>query len=106
MGAIVDFVCFVVSALLTAAMWAVILYVLSTWLLQFNVINMRNRVVYSIVHALDAVSRPLLRPIRRMVPPIGGMLDLSPFLLLVLIVGFLDYLLPAFQGWLHSLIGA
>jgi len=55
--------------------------VVVSWLIAFDVINVRNNVVKSVLHALSAVTDPVLAPIRRYVPPVGG-LDLS-FLVLV-----------------------
>jgi YggT family protein len=105
MGALIDFSCFIVWSLLTAAFWLIVAYVVSTWLVQFNVINMRNRVAYQIVGFLDAVSRALLRPLRRVVPAIGGVLDLSPFLFCLIVTGITSILLPAFHDWAHRMIG-
>ena len=93
MGAIIDFAFFILEAILTLTIWIVIAWVIATWLVLFNVINMRNQIVYSIVHFLERFSMTLLRPIQRVIPPLGG-LDLSPFLLLLVIQGAMIYLLP------------
>jgi YggT family protein len=53
-----------------------------SWLVAFNVINVRNRFVYQVVQFLDRVTDPLLRPIRRIVPPFGG-IDITPVILLL-----------------------
>jgi YggT family protein len=55
-----------------------------SWLIAFSVVNFKNNVVRSVVHALDALTEPVLRPIRRFVPPIGG-LDMS-FLVLCIAI--------------------
>jgi YggT family protein len=106
MGAIIDFSFFLVVAILTAIVWVIFAYVIATWLVAFNVINMRNRIVYAIVHFLETVARPILRPVQRLIPPIGGTIDLSPLILLVVIQGALIYLLPPLQTWLHGLVGS
>ena len=103
MGAIIDFCFFVLEVSLNAIIWIVIAWVIATWLILFNVINMRNRIGYSIVHFLERFSLTLLRPIQRIIPPLGG-LDLSPFILLVIIQGTLTILLPALHGWLDGLV--
>jgi YggT family protein len=64
--------------------WVVILAVIITWLIQFNVINTHNRFVYAISDFLYRVTEPALRPIRRLVPFVGGV-DLSPIVLLLAI---------------------
>lgn len=53
-------------------------------LVAFNVVSMNNRLVASLMQALDAILTPILRPVRRIMPPTGG-IDFSPIVLLVLI---------------------
>ena len=53
-------------------------------LVAFNVVSMNNRFVASLMQALDAILTPILRPVRRIMPPTGG-IDFSPIVLLVLI---------------------
>jgi YggT family protein len=53
-------------------------------LVVFNVVSMNNRFVASLMQALDAILTPILRPVRRIMPPTGG-IDFSPIVLLVLI---------------------
>ncbi len=55
-----------------------------SWLTAFNVVNMRNRVVYTIASFLFRVTEPALRPIRRIIPNLGG-IDLSPVILILLL---------------------
>ena len=64
-----------------------------SWLIAFDLVGRGNRFVGTIYEATNRLSRPLLAPIRSVVPPVGG-LDLSP---MVLILGllFLQRLLPA-----------
>jgi YggT family protein len=53
-----------------------------SWLIAFNVVNIRNDFVRSIWNMLDALTTPLLRPIRRVLPSMGG-IDISPVILLL-----------------------
>ena len=53
-------------------------------LVAFNVVSTNNRLVASLMQALDAILTPILRPVRRIMPPTGG-IDFSPIVLLVLI---------------------
>jgi YggT family protein len=64
--------------------YVIIIVAIMSWLIAFNVINIYNNVVRSIWDALNAITEPVLRPIRNMLPSIGG-LDLSPLILLLLI---------------------
>jgi YggT family protein len=62
--------------------WVVIVAVIASWLVVFNVVNARNEIVRGILRALDALTEPVFRQIRRVVPPIGG-IDLSPLIVLI-----------------------
>jgi YggT family protein len=64
--------------------WILFLAVIASWLINFNVINTSNRVVYMIVDVLYKLTEPALRPIRRLLPNMGG-LDLSPVVLILLL---------------------
>ena len=65
--------------------WIIIITAILSWLVAFNVINMRNDFVRSIWLGLNAVTEPLLRPIRRVLPDLGG-IDISPVILILIIV--------------------
>jgi len=71
--------------------------VILSWLVAFNVINTRNQFVAAVSEFLYKITEPALRPIRRILPDLGG-LDISPiilFLLLLLIEMYLEgYVLP------------
>ncbi|WP_068310603.1 YggT family protein [Polycladidibacter hongkongensis] len=62
--------------------WVIIASAIFSWLYAFNVVNPGNQVVATIGRALYSLTEPLLRPIRRYMPNIGG-LDLSPIVLLL-----------------------
>ncbi len=64
--------------------WALIIAVLLTWLVQFNVVNTRNRIVYLIGDFLARITEPALMPIRRILPDLGG-IDVSPIVLILLL---------------------
>ncbi|MEE1610725.1 YggT family protein [Microvirga sp. CF3016] len=68
-----------------------------SWLVAFNVVNTRNDFVRSIWNFLDAVTEPVLRPIRSILPNLGGV-DISPIILILLIIFIqnliVDYLMP------------
>ena len=69
----------------------VIVQVVLSWLVAFNVVNTRNRFVYLVGDLLYRLTEPVLRPIRRFLPNIGGM-DISP-VVLILVLYFLRVLL-------------
>ena len=64
--------------------YVVIAAAILSWLVAFNVVNIRNDVVRSIWNMLDALTTPVLRPIRNFLPNMGG-IDISPIILLLLI---------------------
>jgi YggT family protein len=73
--------------------WVIIIMAVMSWLLAFDVINMRNDFVRSIWNGVNALTEPALRPIRRFLPPVGGM-DISPIVLL-LVLSFIQMELGA-----------
>jgi YggT family protein len=101
---VIEFVFLVIRLLLQAIMWIVIANAIMSWLIAFDVINMRNATARQVVRFLDTVTRPLLRPLRRFIPPLGG-IDVTPVILIILIQAALITLLPALEGWLVSLVG-
>jgi YggT family protein len=80
--------------------WIVIAAVLVSWLAAFNVINERNNFVRTLLRILYNLTEPVFRPIRRILPAMGG-LDLSPIIVL-LGIWFLQYTISyfAYQGYL------
>ena len=74
----------VIDPLLFFLMVAVFLSIILSWLINFNVINGHNQFVATVWRMANALTEPFLRPIRRFLPPLGG-LDLSPLVLLLLI---------------------
>jgi YggT family protein len=83
----------IVELLLRILMYIIILQAILSWLVAFNVINTYNSGVRSFLHALDRITEPLYRPIRRILPDFGG-LDFSPMVVLLLIIVLKDYLIP------------
>ena len=104
MIAILNFIFLIIDFVLSAIVWIVIANAVISWLIAFDVINLRNRTAYSVVRFLDAVTRPLLAPFRRFIPPIAG-LDITPIVLIVLIGAAQQTLLPALFSWIVRLVG-
>jgi YggT family protein len=74
----------VIIIVLDAYWWVVILAVVMSWLIAFNVVNTRNQIVGMIADFLYRITEPVFRPIRNMLPAMGG-IDFSPFIVLLLI---------------------
>lgn len=78
--------------------YLVIAMAIVSWLVAFDVINFRNDLVRSVWRFLEAVTEPALRPIRNLLPNLGGV-DVSPVILLLLILLaqkiIVEYIYPA-----------
>ena len=77
--------------LLNLYFWVILITVIMSWLIGFNVINGANPYVRQINYALHRLTEPLLGPIRRILPDLGG-IDISPIFLL-LALQFLQYVI-------------
>jgi YggT family protein len=64
--------------------WVVIAAVVASWLIAFNVINLHNNIVRSLVRLLDTLTEPVFRQIRRIIPAFSG-IDISPLIVLIAI---------------------
>lgn len=75
--------------------WVVIASAILSWLVAFNVVNTNNRVVLVIGDTLYRLTEPALRPIRSILPNLGG-IDISPVILILLLLFIRDVVL---LGW-------
>jgi YggT family protein len=74
----------ILNLLLTVVTWIIIGQVILSWLLAFNVLNVHSGGVRNFIVALDRMTAPIYRPIRRLLPDFGG-IDFSPLVVLLLI---------------------
>ena len=88
----------IISSLLGLLEIVIIASAVVSWLIYFQVINSRHPMVGQIERFLWAVTRPVLRPIQKVIPPLGGTVDISPVIALVVIEAARVYLLP----WLFA----
>ena len=82
-----------ISSLITLYIYVIIASAVMSWLIVFNVVNPYNQFVRSIWQGLNAVTEPLLRPIRRWMPDLGG-IDISPVVLILLCAFVQTVVLP------------
>ncbi len=73
---------YLVEQLIGLYTWVVIAAAIASWLVAFGVLNVRNQFVRTIVDVLYRLTEPVLRPIRRILPNLGGV-DLSPIVVLL-----------------------
>jgi len=82
-----------ISYLLTIYVYIVIAMAILSWLIAFNVVNTRNPVVRMIAELLYRLTEPALRPIRNLLPNMGG-IDISPIILFLIIIFIQSVILP------------
>ena len=78
MARLLDFISF----LITLYVYIIIAGAVMSWLIAFNVVNPYNQFVRAVWQGLNAMTEPLLRPIRRFMPDLGG-IDVSPVVLIL-----------------------
>lgn len=88
-----SFIFIIVNWLIGALIFCLIANAVISWLVAFSVINTRHPLVGGVVRFLDAVTWPILRPLRRFIPPLGGV-DITPIIAMVVLIAFRATLLP------------
>ena len=73
-----------IDTLVTLIVWALMLQVIMSWLVAFNIVNTQNKFVWQVNYALDKLTNPLLSPIKQLLPNLGG-IDISPIILIVVL---------------------
>lgn len=81
MRAILD----IILIVLDLYVWLLIASAILSWLIAFNVVNTRNQFVSTVTEFLYRITEPVLRPIRSVIPDLGG-LDISPIVLILIIM--------------------
>ena len=86
-----------ISEIANIYMIVLIASVVMSWLLAFDVINRRNRFVFTLWDTFNKVTEPVLGPIRRLLPNLGG-IDISPVIVLLALMFLRDFLCRDFQA--------
>ncbi len=86
-----------IAMVITLFIWVVIISAILSWLIAFDVVNRRNRAVYTVADSMYRLTEPALRPIRRVLPDLGG-LDISPVILILGLIFLRDVVL---LNWLY-----
>jgi YggT family protein len=82
-----------ISYVLQLYVYVLIASAVLSWLIAFNVVNMRNQFVAGLAQVLHAVTEPVLRPIRNILPDLGG-IDISPIVVILIIIFIQGVILP------------
>ncbi|MEE9273248.1 MAG: YggT family protein [Robiginitomaculum sp.] len=77
-------------------LFIILIWIISSWLITFGIINPRNPTVRNILNGINALVDPVIAPLRRIIPPMGG-LDLSPIVLIFGIYFIRDILVKFHQ---------
>ena len=77
--------------------WVIILSAVLSWLVAFDIVNMRNRFVYLVGDTLNRLTEPVYRPVRRFLPDMGS-LDLSPLIVILGLWFLRDIMWELFQS--------
>ncbi|MDA9864696.1 YggT family protein [Pelagibacterales bacterium] len=71
--------------------YILIINIVLSWLIAFNIVNMQNKIVVTILYATNRLTDPLLNPVRRILPNLGG-IDISPIILVLCLLFVQDYI--------------
>ena len=71
--------------------YILIINIVLSWLIAFNIVNMQNKIVVTILYATNKLTDPLLNPVRRILPNLGG-IDISPIILVLCLLFVQDYI--------------
>ncbi len=74
-----------INTVITIYIWIIIIQVILSWLVAFKVVNTGNRAIYVIGDALYRLTEPVMKPIRKVMPAIGGF-DLAPMVVILLLI--------------------
>ena len=81
-----------IDTVINVYIWLLIIWAVLSWLVAFNVVNTGNRFVYLVGDFLNRITEPALGPIRRLMPNLGG-IDISPMILILLLIFLRNLLL-------------
>jgi len=84
--------------ILSVVYFIMIVHIIMSWLISFQVLNTRQPVVYQIWSGLNQLLQPIYQPIRRILPDTGA-LDLAPLVALIVVISLRQYVLPSIFGF-------
>ena len=76
----------------------IIVHFIMSWLIAFQVLNLRQPVVSQIWYSLNRLMEPIYGPIRRFLPDLGG-IDLAPLVAILIVISLRTYILPVIFGF-------
>ena len=90
------------NTIVDSFIWTIILSAVLSWLIGFNIVNINNKLIYIIADFLNRLTEPFLSPIRRILPYLGG-IDLSPVILILLLIFLKDLVNNNYYDFINKL---
>lgn len=84
---------FFIMPVISILIFIIFIQVIMSWLVAFGVVNLQNPTFRQIYFGLDRLTRPMMEPVRRILPSTGG-IDFSPIVVLLVLYWLSDYMLP------------
>ena len=88
-----------VQLILGVVYFIMIVHIIMSWLISFQVLNTRQPMVYQIWSGLNQLLEPIYRPIRNFLPNTGT-LDLAPLVALIIVISLRSYIVPTIFGFM------
>ncbi len=79
--------------ILDVAFFIMIIHIIMSWLISFQVLNLHQQFVAQIWHGLNRLLEPIYTPIRRILPDTRP-LDLAPLVAIIVVISLRDFILP------------
>ena len=89
---------YLIGLALTIFYWIIIAQVIVSWLIAFEVINIRNPQARNLIELMHKITNPVYKPLRKYIPPIAG-IDITPIIVIIGIIILRDQLLPMLLGF-------
>jgi len=83
----------ILDIVLTVVTWFIIIQIVLSWLVAFNVVSMQNDLVRQMVESLNRITEPLFRPVRKIMPDLG-MIDLAPMVVILIVMILRNSIIP------------
>ena len=90
-----------VDSVINIYIWLIIINVILSWLVAFNVLNTQNKFVFAVLNATHQLTDPVLNKIRRFIPNLGS-IDISPVVLILLLI----FIRNLFSSYIHGKINS
>jgi YggT family protein len=83
----------ILDIILQVVTWFIIIQIVLSWLIAFNVVSMQNDLVRQLVESLHRITEPLYRPVRKIMPDLG-MIDLAPMVVILIVMILRNSIIP------------